>query len=48
LLEFQLTGPLEKPDWNFVNLSKDIQSLPKEAAALPKDVSGLILRPKEK
>lgn len=41
LLEFRLTGPLENPDWNFSNL-------PRELRGLPKDVSDLLLRSKDK
>lgn len=41
LLEFKLEGPLEKPDWHFVNL-------PREVSDLPKDVSDMLRRPKEK
>lgn len=48
LLEFRLTGPLDKPDWRFSNLPKDVKDLPKEIKDLPKDVSDLLLRPKDK
>ncbi|HPR83666.1 MAG TPA: AsmA-like C-terminal region-containing protein [Pontiellaceae bacterium] len=41
LLEFKLEGPLDKPEWRFVNL-------PKEVSDLPKEVSGLLRRSKDK
>lgn len=39
LLEFKLEGPLDKPEWRFVNL-------PKEVSDLPKEVSGFLRRTK--
>lgn len=41
LLEFKLEGPLDNPEWRFVNL-------PKEVSGLPKEVSGLLRRSKDK